>query len=411
MKNKPVAIVLAGTVPHISLIENLKKRGYYTILVDYYENPPAKEAADKHVRESTLDKEIVLNIARKVDADLVITTCMDHANVTACYVAEKLGLPAPYSYEVAVNVTNKVLMKEKMIRNGIPTSKYIIGNDLNGFESSGLSFPVVVKPADSNGSKGVRMARNISDLDRYLKDALKMSRSNEAVIEEYKEGREIGIDCFIDHKEAYIVMTKERRKIEIDEDPIQQIKGCIWPAELTETNLRELKQIAEQIARVFELDNTPLMFQAIVKGNDISVIEFAARFGGGESFRVIKLSTGFDIVDAAINSFLNQPVNFDYKYSDSFYADTFIYTKPGLFGAITGYEELLKDNLVEYLDAYKTKGMEIGSELSSNNRIGVFTVKSNDIKGLFEKINQAVNLIEVYDIHGEPIMRRDIYSS
>ncbi len=411
MRKKSVAIVLAGSVPHIALIENLKNRGYYTILVDYYENPPAKEAADEHVRQSTLDRETVLKIAQKVNADLVITTCMDHANVTACYVAEKLGLPAPYSHETALMVTNKELMKEKMIRNGVPTSKYIIVKDVSSFDSSGLRFPVVVKPADSNGSKGVRKACDYIELNQFLPEALIISRSGKAVIEEFKQGREIGVDCFVKDKEAFILMTKERRKIEVEKDPIQQIKGCIWPAKLAETSLSKMKQIADQIAHVFDLENTPLMIQAIVNGNDISIIEFAARFGGGESFRVINLSTGFDIVDAAIDSFLGLPVTLDHKFPDAYYADNFIYTKSGFFGSITGHEELLKKKIIEYLDTYKSRGTEIGSELSSNNRIGVFTVKSKNMNGLFEKINKAVNHIEVYDIHGEPIMRRDIYSS
>jgi hypothetical protein len=153
------------------------------------------------------------------------------------------------------------------------------------------------------------------------------------------------------------------------------------------------------------------MIQAIVNDDEINVIEFAARIGGGENYRIIGLHTGFDIIDASINSFMGIPVTIDYKRSDSYYADNFIYTKPGLFGAITGHEELLNNKTIEYLDAYKTRGMEIGSELTSNNRIGVFTVKSNHINGLFEKINTAINTIEVYDIHGEPIMRRDIYCS
>ena len=184
INNKPIAIVLAGTTPHIALIENLKERGYYTILVDYYENPPAKKAADRHIQESTLDQEKVLDIAKKVGAPLVITTCMDHANVTACYVAEKLGLPAPYSYETALSVTNKGLMKEKMVRHGIPTSKYTFVKNISGFESADLRFPVAVKPADSNGSKGVRKASGYKDLSKFLEDALEISRSNQAIIEE-----------------------------------------------------------------------------------------------------------------------------------------------------------------------------------------------------------------------------------
>ena len=79
------AIVLGGTNPHIELIKNLKKRGYYTILVDYAENPLAKDYADEHIQESSLDKEKVFKIARDRKVNLVISTCSDQANVTACY--------------------------------------------------------------------------------------------------------------------------------------------------------------------------------------------------------------------------------------------------------------------------------------------------------------------------------------
>ena len=111
--------MLGGTSPHIALIENLKDRGYYTVLVDYYENPPAKKVADEHIRESTLDQDKVLEIAKSINAKLVISACVDQANVTACYVAEKLGLPVPYIYETAMSVTNKGLMKRKMLESGI----------------------------------------------------------------------------------------------------------------------------------------------------------------------------------------------------------------------------------------------------------------------------------------------------
>ena len=183
MSNKPIAMVLGGTYPHRTLITNLQQRGYYTVLIDYLEKPPAKEVADEHVQESTLDKEKVLEIARDRDAKLVISTCIDQANVTVCYVAEKLGLPVPYSYETALSVTNKGLMKEGMIRHGIATSKYIFVKNIGDFDSAGLSFPVAVKPADSNSSKGVRKACDYGELSRFLDDALKISRSDEAIIE------------------------------------------------------------------------------------------------------------------------------------------------------------------------------------------------------------------------------------
>ena len=108
--NKPIALVLGGTVPHVHLIELLKERGYYTVLLDYTPNPPAKEYADEHLPVSTLDNEAVLKVARERKASLVISTNVDQANVTCCYVSEKLGLYSPYSYEIALDVTDKQRM-------------------------------------------------------------------------------------------------------------------------------------------------------------------------------------------------------------------------------------------------------------------------------------------------------------
>jgi len=409
--NKPIAIVLGGTFPHKTLLKNLKLRGYYTVLIDYYENPPAKVDADEHIQESTLYKEKVLEIAKARNVNLVISTCIDQANVTACYVAEKLNLPAPYSYEVALTVTDKRLMKEMMVSNGIPTSKHVIVNDKSGYNINNLRFPVIVKPTDGNSSKGVKKASNIIELEKYVNDALEISRNQSAIIEEFIEGIEFGADCYIQDKNVTILTTKERRKIAVDqENPIQQIQGSYWPADLTKDNMEKLKTIAEKIAEVFHLDNTPLMIQAILKNDNISIIEFAPRIGGGHSYSIIPLQTGFDIIDSAVNSFLGLPVILDQKPGRFCFADVFLYTKPGFFGTVKGFEKLIENKTIEYFNVYKAFGIEIGKEMSSNNRIGGFTVKSRTKEGLSKKIKKSINKIEVYDIHGNPVMRKDIYT-
>ncbi len=409
MELKKVAIVLGGTFPHITLIKKLQQRGYYTILIDFYQNPPAKIVADEHIRESTLDKEKVLEIAQERNAKLIIATCIDQANAVACYVAEKLGLPAPYSYEVALNVTNKLLMKKIMVDNGIPTSKFYKLNDISLYNKHNLQFPLIVKPADSNGSKGVRKACDNDELVEFCNNALKISRVNEAIIEEFKEGREIGVDCYIQNNEATVIMTRERVKIESDEDTIQQIYGSFWPADLTPNNLLQIKKIAGKIAKAFSLNNTPLMIQTIVNGDEINVIEFAPRIGGGENYMLIEILTGFDFIGAAINSFWGVPVILNHQTPDFYLFDNYIYAKPGFFGSTSGFEELVKSNVIEYFNLYKAKGTEIGPDITSSNRIGVFVVKSKNARELQEKIKEVVQKIEIYDIDGLPIMRKDIY--
>ena len=406
---KKKAIVLGGTAAHIPLINNLKTRGYFTILIDYYENPIAKEVADKHIQESTLDKEKVLEIAKQEKADLVIATSVDQANSTACFVSEKLGLHVPYSYETSLRVTDKLLMKRIMIENGIPTSKYCQIKDVKDCSTHDLSYPVIVKPSDSNGSKGVRKVNTLEELTSYAKQALMISRNGKAIIEEFKEGKEIGIDCFITDNEVKVLTARSRQKIKTSENTIQQIWGTIHPAMISEDTNKLLKQITNQIARVFNLNNTPLIVQVIVNDSEINVLELAPRIGGGESTRFIKLITGCDILNASIDSFLGFKVDVNHKVTNGYFSDVLIYAKPSVFGFISIKEQLLDEKILEYSICYKTKGMKIGEDLSSVNRVGAFVVKSSSLSDLKDKIKYVIERIEVYDIYGNPTMRKDVY--
>ena len=402
------AIVLGGTFPHRHLIKKLKERGYQTILVDYYEDPIAKEVADRHIQASTLDKDAVLAIAQEEKVDLVITTCIDQANVTACYVAEKLGLPHPYSYQTALNVTDKTAMKRIMIENGIPTSRFYTIDKIEDFNETVLRYPIIVKPKDSNSSKGVRrIDKDESRKLDFIRDALAISRDGGALIEEFKEGREVGVDCFIKDGKAHIVMTKDRRKIYHDTGALQQIYGSLWPAKLSQEQLKEFNGIAEKIATAFELDNCPLMIQAIVSDDEINVIEFGARIGGGESARIIKEMTGFDYIDQSINSYLGHEIEIEQKPVEFVVQDNYLYTTGGVFGKMDFNEKCLTS--IMFHNAYRKKGAEIGSGISSNNRAGVFVVKGKDKDEATRKTKEVLDNMEIYDIHGNPIMRREIY--
>ena len=100
-------VVLAGGADQIALIKELKKRGCYIILVDYFQNPPAKEYADLHIVASTLDDARVKEIAQGYHADLICTACTDQALLTVAKVSEELNLPCYISYQTALNFTNK----------------------------------------------------------------------------------------------------------------------------------------------------------------------------------------------------------------------------------------------------------------------------------------------------------------
>lgn len=409
MTNKRIALVLGGTVPHISLIKKLKERGYHTILLDYLSNPPAKSYADEHIQESTLDKELVLDIAQKCEAEIVISTCVDQANSVCCYVAEKLGLPHPYSYQTSLDVTDKSRMKSIMMENGIPTSRYCHVKVLNEFNDTSFRFPLMVKPADSNSANGVKKVSNYDELKEYFPIAKKFSRNGYVILEEFVEGVEVSVYCLIIDNKAHILMAQERLSVIEGEKKVIKCYASFAPARISSTAMQKCESISTNIANAFNLNNTPLFFQGIVKGDDISVIEFAARVGGGISSETIKYSTGFDIIDAAIDSFLNKPININnWHPMTKKYAVNQIYGVNGTYSHTDGVEKLLEDGIVENISFYKKEGDVIDDSRASSSRIGVMVISGSTESEIRNKIHSAFQAINCYDKDGKSIIRQDL---
>ncbi|MBQ6907548.1 MAG: ATP-grasp domain-containing protein, partial [Clostridia bacterium] len=342
------AIVLGGTVPHIDLICQLKNRGYRTVLVDYSIAPPAKEYADEHISESTLDKEAVLQIARDKNADLVISTSVDQANVVCCYVAEKLGLPHPYSYDTALNVTDKVRMKSIMLEHGIETSRHFSLERSDELITKDLRYPIMIKPADSNSAKGVKKAETAEEAVIAFDAAKQYSRNGMVIAEEYVEGIEISAYGYISNHQPTVIMIQERISTYDGADKVIKCYASVAPARISEKAKEKARELLKNIADAFELDNTPLFFQGIVKGDDISVIEFAPRTGGGISTQTMKIAAGFDFISAAIDSYIGLTPDFSKLHPlKRIYAVNQVYAETGMIGAITGWEDLQSSGLVD----------------------------------------------------------------
>lgn len=403
---KPVALVLGGTAPHILLINKLHERGYHVVLVDYLSNPPAKHAADEHILASSYDKEQVLAIAKERESSLVISSCIDQTNSVCCYVAEKLGLPHPYSYETSLYVTNKGMMKRRMKDYNVPSSKYILTKELEFVDWTKVTFPCVVKPVDCNGSKGVRRADSIDEAKQYVIEALKLSQTSEAIIEGFCAGDEIQVDCVAFEDKVEVVMTRSKVKASSSNDTVLNSFGSIVPAQVSNKVLPKLKQIAINIAKGFGLRNTPFFYQAIVTEDDVSVLEFAPRVGGGLSYYMIRNFVGFDAVEAVIDSFLGQPISLNYHAPESFYRTCLLYSKPCTFDHIEGMGELKEEGYAKEFFITKTKGDVIDSDMRSGNRVGSFVVQATTIDELNYKVDYCMDKVGVIDINGDNMILR-----
>ena len=159
-----------------------------------------------------------------------------------------------------------------------------------------------------------------------------------------------------------------------------------------------------------KLENCPLYVQAIVSDNQIYVIEFGLRMGGNLSFKIIKDVTGIDLISVTADAYLGRCINMNIQSRfNGVYTTYHIFPKSGIFSSIVGVDELVKENIIKSIDVKVKKGDVFKGDMSSKERIASFIMISNDYSENQEKLNRVLKTLEVLDLSGNPIMRKDIY--
>lgn len=409
MEKQKRILVLAGGSDQADLMDLLRQKfpGCYIILADMAPKVLAASHADKHLLISTMDFDAVRNAAIIENVDCIMTACGDQPLITMATISEELGLPCYLTKEEALSMTNKLHMKKIMVENGIPTSKFKTISDIND-DISDLRFPLMVKPADCNGSLGVRKANNKEQLEEFFTQAQKYSFSHSAIIEEYIEGKEVGIDCYALNGKAQILMMGEVRKRKIG-NSVLLIYQTYIPADISEKAKENLQKVADDITRVFKLDNTPILIQTLVNGDDVNVIEFAPRIGGASKHRTVTLKTGFDILKANIDAMFGEIPEVKTTPDHDFFSRNHVYAYPCTFSHVENVEKLINDGIIEEYIPYKMQGAPVGEFLASRDRVGSFLVKAPTMDELRRKIKIAVDSLKVYDTEGREVMKREIW--
>lgn len=399
------ALVLAGGFPQIALLEELKKRGYVTVLADWNEEPVAKKHADIFYKESTLDVAKITEIARMEQVDFLITACTDQALLTVAKVSEELGLPCYIDYATALAVTNKAHMKKIFVENGIPTAKHVIVTDADEVPMD-MPFPLIVKPVDCNSSKGVKKVQNREELQEAVQTAVAYSRTDTAVVEQFVQGVEISVDVYVENGEAKVLCISNNDKI-ADKDKFIIFRG-VCPAREVAQVKEKVQKAAQQIADAFALKNAPMLIQLITDGKDIYVLEFSARTGGGTKFLRIKSFTGFDVIAAVVDLTEGNLPHVQPQSEDKYLADEFIYCKPGQFDHMEGFAALKEQGIIHDYYVFKWKGASFDSVQSSGDRVGGFTIVADSFENLKKKHQIVCENVKVIDMDGNDMMRHDL---
>jgi formate-dependent phosphoribosylglycinamide formyltransferase (GAR transformylase) len=403
------ALILGGGLDQQLLVEEFNKRGYYTIIIDYYENPPAKDVAHKHYQVSTYDREAVLEIAKAEKVQFVTTISTDQPILVAAWVCEQLGLEFQITYQQALIITNKEFMKKKLVYNKIATAPYVIIKNIEDCQNiKKLKLPLIIKPVDSSGSRGVHVLNNYEEIYLLYPESIKYSQTNTIIAEEFIQGKEISVDCMVINSEAQVLAITDNISAVLYDDK-KLITQSIYPSHIDKVTQSRVEKIVQQVAETFEIQNSPLFLQLIVNDKNPFLIEFSARIAGGSKPYTIPYFCDIDIVKEYVSQLLNLPVTLKIKPSPFWLSINYIYGRNGILRETIAANKLLNQNIIKKLILYKDNGTQIHKAKNTTERIGVFITEGKIRESITYKNNIVDDNLKFLDLNGLDIMIHSIY--
>lgn len=316
---KKIAII-GGSYLQLPAVLKAKALGYEVYCFAWKDGAVCEEYADFFYPISIKEKEEILKECQRIGIDGITTISSDLAVLTVNYVASAMGLignPDEYS-EVT---TNKYLMRTCFSKHGIPSPQYTVVANNDSYSIRGFRFPLIVKPTDRSGSRGVEKVLDPLQLNEAIARAQKESFSDEAIIEEFVTGREISVEGISYEGHHYILQITDK-----------VTTGAPYFVELAHHQPSNLPQdIQEKVKAIVlkALDALHIRYGAshselkITEDGDIRVIEIGARMGGDFiGSDLVKLSTGYDFLEGVIKVAMGEfsvPVFTEQKYSGVYF--------------------------------------------------------------------------------------------
>lgn len=281
------------------LILKATARGLETHVFAWKDGAVGEKTADYFYPISIIEKERILEQCREIKPDGIISIASDLASLTVNYVAENLGLTGN-GMESALISTNKYLMRKAFERNGDPSPRNYRSDEINDEVIKGLELPLIVKPVDRSGSRGITKIEDLEQLEDAIRIAEELSFDKKAMIEEYVEGQEYSVE-YISYAgtHTFLALTKKFTT----EAPHFIETGHVQPAEVSDEMLHQVKMVVEHALDTLKIKNGASHSEIKIdeKGN-IKIIEIGGRMGGDcIGSDLVEISTGYDFVNMVID--------------------------------------------------------------------------------------------------------------
>ena len=393
-------LLLGGAMQQIPSILKAKELGYYTITCDYLPGNPGHRLADEYHNVSTTDKEAVLEVARQLKIDGIVAYASDPAAPTAAYVAERMGLPGN-PYESVALLTQKDLFRGFLSDHGFNTPK---AHGYDTYEEAvaeigGFRFPVMVKPVDSSGSKGVVKVEEVAKLKDAVMEALQYSRRKRFIVEEFivKKGYQVSGDGF--SVNGRLVFTSYGNELYSGKGTREYVAlGEFWPSLLTDNQKRKVDAELQRLITALGMRTCAYNIEVILDRDDnVYVLELGPRNGGSYIPQLIQYATGVDLVDYTLKAAMGEDCSqLTMAPTVGYWSNYMILsTVSGKFKGLAFDKKFEKNNLLDCYCTYQ-EGDEVHAYQNTSHSLGTILFKASsmdEIIGLTENMEKQYQVL------------------
>jgi len=390
-------LFLGASKFQIPPIQYAKEQGHYVITCDYLPENPGHKFADEYHNVSTTDEEAVLALASQLKIDGIVAYASDPAAPTQAYVANKLGLPSN-PYESVKILARKDYFRDFLQKHDflVPKSKSFYALDEAKVWFEEIEKPVIVKPVDSSGSKGVSKIESIDELEEAFEYGLEFSREKKVAIEEFfvRDGYQVAGDGFVvDGQLQFRCWANEH----FDKlcNPFVPI-GESFPSIMTDYTLKQAHSETQRLLDLLGIKHGALNFDFHYnKEGDFSFLELGPRNGGNLIPEVIKYATGVDLIKYTVDSALGLDCSeLKMKETEGYYASYMLHAIEDGVVEKVWYSDEIKANILEE-NVFIQSGDEVKKFDGSNHTLGTMIMKFESEEEMLEKMDNMEKYLKV----------------
>ena len=294
-------MLLGGLRYLIPVIEVAHRHGFHVITVDYVPDNIAHKYSDEYYNISTMDKKAILELAKRIQIDGIMSFAIDAGAVSAAYVAEKMGIPFQCSYESTCILQDKALFRDFLAKKGFntPKAKGYSSIDEALKDIDGFSWPIMVKPVDSCGSKGVVKVEKKEDLRESIEFAISESHNGHFIIEDFlvAEGCSSGSESFfVDGELRYNAFYDQMFELNLSNPFVPMVER--WPSSKDEYVLDDVRQQLQRLGTLLGFRTGIFNVEWRVSNGRVYLMEVSPRAGGNRLAEILNYATDVDIIEA-----------------------------------------------------------------------------------------------------------------